>query len=561
MQKYTSVFCGAALGLFLCFNLLLFLFGNILSSGGLLIFDFDFSFLSGFLCCIPLVVDWSSLVFSLSVLFISSSIMVFCLFYMPHEEFKARFCYLVVSFVLFMNLLIFIPSIFGMMVGWDGLGVVSFLLVVYYGNSESLGAGIITALSNRIGDALFIILLSISMSEMSWHFFDLNKVYQWYFVGLLVVGSMTKSAQVPFSAWLPAAMAAPTPVSALVHSSTLVTAGVYVLFRFSHVLQGVWLVILGVVSMTTLLLAGISAVFEMDFKKIVAFSTLSQLGVMMLALSLGLKNVCFFHLVTHAFFKALMFLCVGAVIFLGGGIQDVRFFSGLWYKMPVISSWIIVCCLSLVGTPFMAGFYSKDLILEGFIFGDSSFWGILLLYLSVFLTALYSGRLIILMFSSFSFFSAEGFSEGNPYLLISSFGMGLGAIFSGFILQKSIISLNCFVLVPGYFKLLTVFFILLGLFSSVVLSKFNFGGGVYWLVSTMWFLPSISGGLLSKVSLSSFVELGMILEKGWLNNYLMGTLKFVLLKQGKFWMALIQTKYFMGGLLIVIFFLASAALS
>jgi NADH-ubiquinone oxidoreductase chain 5 len=140
---------------------------------------------------------------------------------------------------------------------------------------------------------------------------------------------MTKSAQVPFSSWLPAAMAAPTPVSALVHSSTLVTAGVYVMCRFVDYIQGVWFVVLRGVAVLTLVLAGFTAMVERDLKKVVAYSTLSQLGIIILALSLDDKYVCVFHLVNHAYFKALIFLCVGSIIYLNCGVQDARLIGGL----------------------------------------------------------------------------------------------------------------------------------------------------------------------------------------------------------------------------------------
>lgn len=158
------------------------------------------------------------------------------------------------------------------------------------------------------------------------------------FCGLIVVGRITKRAQVPFSAWLPAAMAAPTPVSALVHSSTLVTAGVYVLFRYFLVVQGLVEFLLIASSICTLLIAGLGASFESDLKKIVALSTLRQLGVMLFRLSLGLADICFFHLITHAYFKALIFLCVGTIIYISCGVQDYRIIGGFWYKMPVVSS-------------------------------------------------------------------------------------------------------------------------------------------------------------------------------------------------------------------------------
>lgn len=148
-------------------------------------------------------------------------------------------------------------------------------------------------------------------------------------IGFIIVGRITKRAQIPFSAWLPAAIAAPTPVSALVHSSTLVTAGVYVMVRFRTRVWGRWGLFLLVIAVLTVVMAGLRARFEADLKKVIALSTLSQLGIIILIVSVGAMRICVFHLVTHALFKALMFLCAGAVIHLSGGIQDIRCFSGL----------------------------------------------------------------------------------------------------------------------------------------------------------------------------------------------------------------------------------------
>lgn len=190
------------------------------------------------------------------------------------------------------------------------------------------------------------------------------------FVGLCVgIGCITKRAQVPFSSWLPAAMAAPTPVSALVHSSTLVTAGVYVIIRFYPSLSSydfffVFAFYLGVI---TCLIASLSALYERDIKKVVALSTLRQLGVIVIGLGLGLPTLAFFHLVSHALFKALLFICVGVIIHVSGNNQDLRIIGGLWYSIPITCSVLNTANLALFGFPFMAGFYSKDLIIECFI--------------------------------------------------------------------------------------------------------------------------------------------------------------------------------------------------
>lgn len=200
----------------------------------------------------------------------------------------------------------------------------------------------------------------------------------------------------PFSAWLPAAMAAPTPVSALVHSSTLVTAGVYLLIRFSYLLgESNFLFYTGVF---TMFMSGMGANFENDLKKIIALSTLSQLGLIMMVLSLGYPELSFFHLLTHALFKSLLFLCAGVFIHRIGDIQDIRHLGGASVACPVTSFYFIAASLALCGFPFLAGFYSKDLILElYFIVGVNSFMFAVVLLSTVF-TLTYSVRLVYYIF-------------------------------------------------------------------------------------------------------------------------------------------------------------------
>lgn len=212
---------------------------------------------------------------------------------------------------------------------------------------------------------------------------------------LLLVAASTKRAQVPFSAWLPAAIAAPTPVSSLVHSSTLVTAGVYLLFRFSEWLAyRACLPYLLTAGAFTIILAGITALKELDIKKIVALSTLSQLGLIMTAIGLGLYEIAYFHLLTHAFFKALLFIAVGNMIHLSRDFQDLRKISLIEFCFPVSLSFSLVANLRLCGLPFLAGFYSKDLVLELILLGPKSVGVSFLIFTAVALTVMYSVRFV-----------------------------------------------------------------------------------------------------------------------------------------------------------------------
>jgi NADH-ubiquinone oxidoreductase chain 5 len=213
---------------------------------------------------------------------------------------------------------------------------------------------------------------------------------------LIVIAAITKRAQIPFSAWLPAAIAAPTPVSALVHSSTLVTAGVYLLIRFSPILLEIKSIIfvLLLISVLTIFISGLGAIFEFDLKKIIALSTLRQLGLIIRSLRIGMVDLAFFHLLTHALFKSLLFICAGYIIHGICNNQDIRIIGGLVIQNPLLFVYFNIRNLSLCGIPFLSGFYSKDIILEKILMGNFNIFIIILYFISIFFTLVYTFRLI-----------------------------------------------------------------------------------------------------------------------------------------------------------------------
>ena len=221
---------------------------------------------------------------------------------------------------------------------------------------------------------------------------------------LIMIAAITKRAQIPFSAWLPAAIAAPTPVSALVHSSTLVTAGIYLLIRFNClIISNGFSQILFLLGGLTILIAGLGANFEFDLKKIIALSTLRQLGLIIRILCIGAPILAFFHLLTHALFKALLFICAGVIIHSMKNFQDIRYMGSLIFCLPMTASYINIANLALCGIPFLAGFYSKDLILEVRSFFSVNLLSYFLYYFSTGLTVCYSIRLIYyLLYAGFS---------------------------------------------------------------------------------------------------------------------------------------------------------------
>jgi len=302
------------------------------------------------------------------VCLISSRVAAFSHSYMSLSAGFSKFHLLVARFIFSIILLILSPNLITLMLGWDGLGVSSFFLVIFYKRNKAFNAGILTAFTNRVGDALILISFSLFLpfSSFTVPVAGLERFSPAYFIrGVLVVAARTKRAQVPFRAWLPAAMAAPTPVSALVHSSTLVTAGVYLLFRLSPALPYPSLLArLGGLGAVTSLIASLAAFLETDLKKVVALSTLRQLGVMILSISLAFPSMAFFHLVVHAFFKALLFIATGNVIHNSNDYQDIRLGGGNRLSLPFNQATIVLTKLSLCGLPFFSAFYSKEFILE-----------------------------------------------------------------------------------------------------------------------------------------------------------------------------------------------------
>jgi len=352
------------------------------------------------------LVDIVRVLFFRTVTIISGGVFVYSSSYIDSDKFSARFRFLVVSFVGSMVILIFTSNIITLLLGWDGLGVTSYLLVCYYCREKRFNARILTALTNRIGDVAILLYISqISMSGLYnfrlWSSTNHSRLCLCFI--LVVIAAITKSAQIPFSSWLPAAMAAPTPVSALVHSSTLVTAGVYLLIRHNFVLQmRGWINLVLWLGLITMLIAGGAALFELDIKKIIALSTLRQLGVIFFSLGLGLPYMRFFHLVAHAYFKAILFIAAGAVIHRVKDYQDLRKMGRFQGVMPVLAGVIITRNLRLCGLPFIAGFYSKDVILERIMMNSSNIFVWVGAMLGTLLTVLYSCRFALGVLGGYS---------------------------------------------------------------------------------------------------------------------------------------------------------------
>nr|YP_010443265.1 NADH dehydrogenase subunit 5 [Polypogon tarsicrinata]UTE83784.1 NADH dehydrogenase subunit 5 [Polypogon tarsicrinata] len=478
--------------------------------------------------------DWMSLLFMMFVFLISSVVIFYSKSYMSSELNLSRFIILVLLFVSSMMLLIISPNIISILLGWDGLGLVSYLLVIYYQNLKSYNAGMLTALSNRIGDVFILMVISWMMNYGSWNYIFylelMNNDFVMMMIGsMIIMAAMTKSAQIPFSSWLPAAMAAPTPVSALVHSSTLVTAGVYLLIRFNMLLVDmIFLKFLLLLSGLTMFMAGVSANYEFDLKKIIALSTLSQLGLMMSILSMGLPNLAFFHLLTHAMFKALLFMCAGVIIHMMNDMQDIRFMGGISLYIPLTSLCMNISNMALCGIPFLAGFYSKDLILELVSFSNLNLLIFFLYYISTGLTMFYTIRLIMyLMVNDYNLLSIYNLYDEDYVMLKSMIVLLFMSVISGSFLSWMIFPYPYMIYLPWNLKMMVIYVSLIGGFMGYLISnmqiysinKFLMTYNMSSFLCLMWFMPNLSTYGMSYYFLNFSQKLLKIVDMGWSEVY------------------------------------------
>nr|YP_010263914.1 NADH dehydrogenase subunit 5 [Erebus caprimulgus]UIF93679.1 NADH dehydrogenase subunit 5 [Erebus caprimulgus]UNP49236.1 NADH dehydrogenase subunit 5 [Erebus caprimulgus] len=481
-----------------------------------------------------ILLDWMSLLFMMFVFLISSVVIYYSKSYMSSELNLVRFIILVLLFVSSMMMLIISPNIISILLGWDGLGLVSYLLVIYYQNLKSYNAGMLTALSNRIGDVFILLIISWMMNYGSWNYifyleFMKNDWEMIMISSMVIMAAMTKSAQIPFSSWLPAAMAAPTPVSALVHSSTLVTAGVYLLIRFNMLLiDTLFLKILLLLSGLTMFMAGISANYEFDLKKIIALSTLSQLGLMMSILSMGLPDLAFFHLLTHAMFKALLFMCAGVIIHMMSDMQDIRFMGGISFYIPLTSLCMNISNMALCGIPFLAGFYSKDLILELVSFSNLNLMVFFLYYISTGLTMFYTIRLIMyLMLNDYNLMSIYNLYDEDYIMLKSMFVLLFMSVVSGSFLSWMIFSYPYMIYLPFNLKMMVIYVSLVGGLMGYMVSnmsiysvnKFLMSYNLSSFLCLMWFMPNLSTYGLSYNFLNFGQNLLKNIDMGWSEMY------------------------------------------
>ena len=498
------------------------------------------------------------------VLIVSSLVHIYSIGYMSHDPHNQRFFSYLSLFTFMMIILVTANNFLLMFVGWEGVGICSYLLVSFWftriaANQSSMSA----FLTNRVGDCF----LTIGMFAILWSFgnIDYSTVFSLApfvnenivtIIGIcLLIGAMAKSSQVGLHVWLPMAMEGPTPVSALIHAATMVTAGVYLLMRTSPLIEyssTVLILCLWLGAITTVF-SSLIGLFQQDIKKVIAYSTMSQLGMMVIAVGLSSYNIALFHLVNHAFYKGLLFLGAGAVIHAVADNQDFRKYGGLISYLPLTYSVMLIASLSLVAFPFMTGFYSKDFIIES-AFGKYYISSIAVYYIAsigAMFTTLYSVKVLYLTFLSnpngpiVNYKQAHAAHESDiymslPLIILAVFSIffgyvtkdifiGLGSDFfsdnSLFIHPKHEIMLDTEFAVPTFYKLLPLFFtvslsiisILFTEFYPTLLIKFklsNLGYNIFGFFNQRFLVEMFYNKYISGLILDLGAQTTKIMDKG-----------------------------------------------
>jgi len=495
------------------------------------------------------------------VLIISSLVHIYSISYMSADPHNPRFFSYLSLFTFMMIILVTANNYLLMFVGWEGVGVCSYLLVSFWftriaANQSSMSA----FLTNRVGDCL----LTIGMFAILWSLGNLD--YTTVFslspyineniitiIGIcLLIGAMAKSSQVGLHIWLPMAMEGPTPVSALIHAATMVTAGVYLLIRSSPLIEyssTVLLICLWLGAITTVF-SSLVGLFQQDIKKIIAYSTMSQLGMMVIAIGLSSYNIALFHLVNHAFYKGLLFLGAGAVIHAVADNQDLRKYGGLGAFLPLTYSVILIASLSLVAFPFMTGFYSKDFILES-AYGQYYFSSIAVYVIAVIgaiFTTLYSVKVLYLTFlanPNGNIVSYKHAHEGDIFLSLPLVVLAIFSIYFGYITKDIFIGLgsgfftdnSIFIhpiheilidtefAVPTTFKLLPLFFTVSFTTIAIIYSEFfpnlinsfklsNLGHTIYGFFNQRFLVEYFYNKYIVNLVLNMGGQTTKILDKG-----------------------------------------------
>nr|AHI51907.1 NADH dehydrogenase subunit 5 [Uncinaria sanguinis] len=442
---------------------------------------------------------FNSILFSLILGLVTLSVLIYSSYYLDSELNFNYYYFVLLIFVGSMFMLNFSSSIFVMLLSWDLLGISSFFLVLFYNNWDSSSGAMNTALTNRVGD-FFIFSFFSGAIFYGYYFFSFELLCS-SMILLLLLTSFTKSAQFPFSSWLPKAMSAPTPVSSLVHSSTLVTAGLILLMNFSKMmLNNQVMMFILLIGLFTMFFSSVAALVEEDMKKIVALSTLSQMGFSMVTLGLGLSFISFIHLVSHALFKSCLFMQIGYIIHCNYGQQDGRGYGNNGNLPVFMQLQLLITLFCLCGLLFSSGMVSKDLILELFFMNNYMIFFGLMFFCSVFFTFVYSYRLWKGFFLSFS----KVINSYSSSFLMNFLSLLL-VIFSIFFmwwLNSNMLILPSFFLYVDFY--VPLFFIMLMFFLSYYVFKLLFKELVY-----KFLVDYLAKNVIYKVKNLSFFDNGL----------------------------------------------------